>query len=416
MAGCATTESASDESDGAAEAPARSPGPNLAATDPAIRTIQLYPGNTERALPVVTLNSSETLTLEFDLMAQQGRQLSVYFEHADRTWRRDLSPARTLTGFTYDALLDYRRSRGTRVPYVHYTYTFPNRDINFRVSGNYILRVTESGNPDAVLFERVFFLAESKGSLSLGADPVVVTGQRQPSIRPLAQFTPPSDLQGTSFGYTTCFVRNGRLPESRCEDRPRLAAAPELAFELPRSQAFAPTTADYLLDLSRLAAGGEIERVDLTTEPPEVLLEPDIAKFAGSALNPSLNGQIEVRNAIRGRAEPHLTAEYARTTFVFVPPNRQRLQGDIAVAGSFTGMQYDPRLRMSWNPERGAYEGDVLLKQGRYTYYYDAADPRLQTALRQNLPRTRNLYTAFVYYEDLSENTDRLLRVGSFER
>jgi len=381
-----------------------------------VRTIQVYAGSAERSLPVIRLGSGEQIRLEFDLMARQGRPLSIYFEHADRQWRRDLSPSQYLESFRNDNLLDYDPSIGTAVPYVHYAYRFPNDDIRFRLSGNYILRVTEQGQPDNVLFERAFFIAEDAGTLDLAAEGVVISGQRQPSVRPIAQFRPPTPLRGSPFGFAVCFLRNGRLPDARCETQPQLAQAPDLSFELDRQRAFAPVTADYFLDITSLRVGGSIESVDRSTEPFSVLLKPDYARFAGSPLEPPLNGQTVIRGARSSPRDAATTAEYVRATFGFVPPDEQPLGGEVSVAGSFTNMDYDPDLRLSFVAERKRYEGDVLLKQGQYEYYYDSTDPALQRILRQNLPRTTNTYTAFVYYDDPSESTDRLLRVRSVER
>ncbi|PQJ36560.1 hypothetical protein BSZ35_16480 [Salinibacter sp. 10B] len=394
----------------------RTAGPSLAPQDEDIRTVQLYRGENERNLPITSLQSPEPLTLEFDLMAQQGRPLSVYFVHANREWKRDLSPSQTLESYHDDRLVDYRGSQGTEVPYVHYEYRFPNDDIRFRVSGNYILRVTEQGRRDSVLFERPFFISDETGDLQLGAEALMVPGQRQRSLRPIARYNPPAALRGDPFGYTVCFVRNGRLPDTRCQGRPLLAQQPRLEFELDRDEAFAPITADYTVDLGDLRTGAKIERTNRTVSPLEVLLEPDYAQFSGRDLDAALNGQIVVKAAVDGRATPALTAEYVETTFAFVPPREQPLAGRVVVAGSFSGMNPAQGTRMEWRPLRGRYEGEILLKQGLYQYFYHTPDARLRDAVRRSQARIQSIYTSFVYYEDPSVGTDRLLRVNSVRR
>ena len=419
MGGCATSEQAEREGESdttATQSPPDPPGPDLAPQSEEIRTVQLYRGTDERNFPITALRSGDPLTLEFDLMQQKGQPLSVYFYHADRSWTRDLSPTQFLESYHNDKLLDYRQSQGTVVPYVHYEYRFPNDDIRFRLSGNYILRVTKQGQPEAVLFERAFFVTDDTGSLQIGTEPIPVPGQRQQSVRPVAQFTPPSALGGDPFGYTVCFVRNGRLPDTRCEDRPLVGQQPKLVFELDRSRAFDPTTADYTVDLGNLRAGRGVENTNRTVTPFQVLLEPDYAQFSGRDLDASLNGQIVVRAALDSYANPALRAEYVRTTFAFVPPNEQPLSGDVKVAGSFSGMDPGRGTRMQWQPGRRRYEGDVLLKQGRYQYFYSASDPLLQRAIQQSQLRRQNTFIAFMYYRDPSQRTDRLLRVTSVQR
>ncbi|WP_103019066.1 type IX secretion system plug protein domain-containing protein [Salinibacter altiplanensis] len=410
--GCKSTEETEQ-----AEASSSTPGavqPGLTPPSSSIRTIQLYQGGDEQSLPVTSMGRGDGLTLEFDLLAEEGRPLSIYFQHADRTWRRDLSPGQFLESFQDDRLVDYRPSRGTDISYVHYRYRFPNDDIRFRVSGNYVLRVTERGRRDSVLFEQPFFVTEEEGGLQLGAEGLPVPGQQQPSLRPRARFAPPSAIRGNPFGHAVCFVRNGRFADTRCKDRPLLVRQPELEFELGRERAYDPATAEYGLDLSTLRPTAQVARVKRTSRPIQVVLDPDHARFAEALRGPSLNGQTVVRNALSAQADPSITAEYVETTFAFVPPDETPYGSPPVVAGSFSGMDPAQGTPMDWNAEQGRYEGRVLLKQGRHQYFYATSGPGLTKEVRRTQLRRTSTYTAFVYYRDPQYNTDRLLRVGGF--
>ncbi len=416
VAGCVSSENSKDER-GADQTTARGIiGPDLAPQSKSIRTVQLYREGNETNLPVVARNSGESLTLAFDLMAEEGRPLSISFHHADRTWTRDLSPNQVLESYHDDRLVDYQSSRGTQTPYVHYTYQFPNDDIRFRLSGNYILRVTEQGRRDSVLFERPFFISDRTGQLRADLEALPISGERQAALRPVARYDPPSAFKGSTFGYAACFVRNGHLADARCQTQPRLVQGAAVDFELERDRAFRATTADYTVDLGDLRAGGDIERSDRTASPIRVLLEPDYAGFSDGDFDASLNGQIVVDGAVRGRAEPAVTAEYVETTFAFVPPDEQSLAGGVVVAGSFAGMDPDQGVDMQWQPGRERYEGAVLLKQGRYQYFYQSPDDRLDRAARNAQARRSNAYTTFLYYRDSGEGTDRLVQVRTFGR
>ncbi|PSQ70929.1 MAG: hypothetical protein BRD31_03250 [Bacteroidetes bacterium QH_2_64_26] len=113
LAGCTSTEQADENPSSSDPVTVQ---PEFAPSATSVRTVQLYRGDDERSLPVITLNSDEALTLEFDLMELQGRPLSVYFEHADRTWQRDLSPSQALESFHQRKLCLARdRARSTRL-------------------------------------------------------------------------------------------------------------------------------------------------------------------------------------------------------------------------------------------------------------------------------------------------------------
>lgn len=391
-----------------AEAAAMRQDLNLAATSADVRTIQLYRGEDERQLPILALGANDRITLEFDVMGSRGRPLSIYFYHANREWQRDLSPVEYLTSFQRDELLDFSLSRATDTPYVHYTYQFPNESIGFSLSGNYILRVTEQGFEDEVLFEQPFFITEQSTPQELAFTSAII-GSGYPATLPILRFIPPSDLGGNAFDYSVCFVRNGRYELARCSTNPMLAAQPALQFELEPEFAFMPEPAEYFLDLRYVRPGAHVEQADLSTSPPSVTLKPDYANFPGTPLADLLNGQTVVSAVVDNVADPDFSGEYVEAGFSLVPPDEMPFSGDVVVVGSFSDWQVDPRNELTWVPERGRYEGSVLLKQGLYEYRYASSDPRYQRALSMAPPRVENLYSTFVYYRDMLLNTDRLI-------
>jgi hypothetical protein len=81
----------------------------------------------------------------------------------------------------------------------------------------------------------------------------------------------------------------------------------------------------------------------------------------------------------------------------------------VAVTGSFSNWEFDPRNLLAWDPEDRWYEGSVLMKQGHYEYRYLVDDARLRQAMQGAPAQARNLYTTFVYLDDVRVSTDRLL-------
>lgn len=407
LAGCASTDEMHDERTGETEAP--SLRPTLAPTDTTVHTIQLYQGNDERALPIISVNASNQLTLAFDILTEDGRPLSVYFFHADRSWQRDLSPSQYMEGFIDDAVLDYRPSRGTDVPYVHYRYQFPNDTIGFTVSGNYIVRVTEQGRRNDVLFERAFYVTEQRASGQIDIEGLRRPGQPLPLQQPSLLFTPPADLRGNPFGYTVCFARNGLREAPRCSERPLLSEQPALAFELDREDAYAPTTAPNVVDLSSLRTSRSIAHVDRTRRPPRIEIEPDDARFLGEDRFDPLDGQTLVRAALRQLSDPEVSAQYVDVQFTLRPPEPAASRRDVFLTGPF--LHSDEGLRMSWDATTASYVATARMKQGMHEYSYRSTDPDLQSLLQEQLMRRENRYITFVYYRDASLGTDRLLHV-----
>lgn len=413
LSACAAPMEAVDGAEASAPVAPRSPGnsggPALLAANADVRTIQLYASSDERRLPVLSLESGGKLTLEFDLMAPTGRVLSVYFYHADRSWSRDLMPIEYMRAFHREDLVEFNSSHGDN-RYVHYRYEFPTPSIDFRISGNYILRVTESGKEDQVLFERPFFVTEQRLPVEMGIEQVPVSGSTFPATSPSVRFNTSDPTLGSVYDYNVCFVRNGRLEQSRCTSRPSLLSQPYLNFYLEPREAFPAEPDDYYLNVSSFRPGGDIESVDLSKVPYEVHLDPDYVRFAGSSVDPDLQGQI-VTARVPGDAD--YSGEYARVRFALVPVEGTALSGDLRVVGSFNGWQTENAPRLYWVAERSRYEGEVLLKQGEYQYRYTSTDARMRSMLRQAPPTMNDIYTALVYFRDQRVGTDRLLSVSA---
>lgn len=399
--GCASSENASSSPD-----EPRPPRALLAPADSTVRTVQLYRGEDERALPVLSMQGGAPLTLEFDLLVDDGRPLSVYFIHADRTWRRDLTPSQYMQSFASDRLLDYRFSRSTQVPYVHYTYEFPNDSIGFTVSGNYIVRVTEQGNRDAVLFERPFYVSEQEAAGNLELEALRQPGTTQAPLRPTLRFTPPDDLQGNPYGYTVCFARDVMIEAPRCSTRPLLNAQPQLGFELDREAAFAPEVPSLELDLSNLRTSIRIARVDRQRRPPRVVLDPDRARVLEGE-PAALGGGSVIRDALRGVPDGELSGEYVDVQFALVPPDAVPVQGAVQLNGPVA----PEGVPMQWDAQAGHYTATRRIKQGLHAYRYETTDAGLQRVLQRASLRYARQYLTFVYYRDARVGTDRLLQV-----
>ncbi len=336
-AGCGGAREAGDREPFVIESePEEAVGLSLAAADSSVKSVQLYrvtersgggiPDETgsEVQFPALALGSIDQLELEFDLMEAAGRPLSVYFYHADANWRRDLTPAEYLGAFHRDELVSYTPSRATDVAYTHYAYRFPNSAISFLISGNYVLRVTEQGMEEEVLFERPFFVTEQAVGLQVGIENRLMGERGFNAVQPSASFVPPAAQQPNVYDFSVCFVRNGRFEAPRCAAQPRLIQSPSLLFYLEPRQAFEPVTADYFLDLRYLRVGNQIARVDFGAVPYRVVLEPDYARFPGNPIAPFLRGQTVISGAVTDVANPDVSAQYALVQFCYVTDTGRR--------------------------------------------------------------------------------------------
>lgn len=382
------------------------------ATDARVHTIQLYQTGEEISLPVLSLRDASTLTLEFDLVGDGASQsLDVEFRRVSTTNGPDLLPSEYLTGFDRDQIFDADPSNTTAVPYVHYEYTFPNSGIGFRLGGVYALRVSEPGGP--ALFERTFFVSEDlvQTDVVLGTR-LAELGAVGNAIQPAARLRPQGPLQNEdAYQFRVCFFRDGQVDALRCAPEPSLAELAIYGFYLPRAQAFEPAPPIFRLDLGLLGLSPEVEQVDIAATPPTALMAPDYAAFGGEVLDPALLTGAAIDEGYRDAGQGDDDAEYVEVTFRYVPQGEREVTGPVYVRGGFTDGRTSAQNRLTWVPEAKRYEGTVLVKQGVYVYDYPA--PRATPSQRATSLGQPSVYTALVFYRDLTRFTDRLVGVQS---
>jgi hypothetical protein len=410
LAGCAATGSEGVPADVLPDPTLVQPGGAVTVADD-VATVQLYREGDEAALPIVSMNSGEQLVLSFDRVGETvGRPLSVFFYHLDREGRRDLSPVEFLDGFQTGEIRDYRSSLGTRVEYVHYRYDFPNDDISFRISGNYAVRVTELGQEEAVLFERAFFVAEERTEVDLVIGTGTLFGGGGSVLQPVARLSPDPELNGQLFDYSVCFARNGQIGATLCADDASLVSQALYQYELPRRSSFPVDGPLYKADIGELRPGRDVDRVDFSTDPFQVVLALDYARF-GSDVDPLLlTGAPVVRSVVQGTRRPSIEADYVDVFFRYVPDDEEELEGPVILSGAFNGWAVDPAYQMRWDEDDRVYTATLLLKQGTYLYRYAVADPEeLEIRERERGVGRESLYTALVYFRDVALGTDRLV-------
>ena len=128
---------------------------------PRFKSVQVWVNDNDQAPPVLFLNGPDRLVISFDELAEERSYLRYFLTHCNAQWQPDgLVANEFLDGFNDGSVEDYDYSRGTTVHYVNYRITIPNEDMRPTISGNYLLEVYEDGQPDKILLQVRFYVAE----------------------------------------------------------------------------------------------------------------------------------------------------------------------------------------------------------------------------------------------------------------
>lgn len=377
--------------------------------DPRVGGIQLSTRGDEASLPILPLRGDQQLRLEFDLVGQEiGTPLEITFAYTDLRGQQTLLPAEYMTGFEQDNIISFERSgASSTVPYVHYTYDFPNRTIGFQVSGNY-RAIVRDPQTRAVLLEMPFFVSEQLAEVELAFGATVQNGSVGFATQPAARLRPDASLnEFDGSQYTVCFARNGRTDGFRCAPEPSLIDLALFQFFLPREAAFPEQPPLFDLDMGFLSVNEDILDLDRSTAPPTATLDLDYAEFGGDVRQAVVSAIPLIESVYRDIGRADVDAQYVDVVFRLVPPNSRQFARRIFVTGSFNGWRRTPGAEMEWKDELGRYEVTLRLKQGRYIYAYDGIPTQ---AAGLGAP---SLFTAYVYLNDPQRFTDRLVAVRS---
>ena len=125
---------------------------------PHIQTIILSTDAMANNMPIV--QKDEVLHLRFDDL--QGTETTYYYQivRAEADWTpTDLFESEYLEGFNDLRIRDMENAYGTLQSYTHYRLDIPNTDTRIKLSGNYLLNVTDR---DGILvFSKKFLVSEN---------------------------------------------------------------------------------------------------------------------------------------------------------------------------------------------------------------------------------------------------------------
>ncbi|MDQ3278445.1 MAG: DUF5103 domain-containing protein, partial [Bacteroidota bacterium] len=106
---------------------------------PTVKSIKLFRSGDQTSFPVIQLNSSDLLQLEFDDLDVRVKNYYYSFQLCNADWTPSmLTSFDYIRGFQSQRIATYRNSSLATVSYVHYQATVPDRNSAPSRAGNYL--------------------------------------------------------------------------------------------------------------------------------------------------------------------------------------------------------------------------------------------------------------------------------------
>jgi len=380
--------------------------PHQVAPPEYIRSIELF-RRTPGSVPVITLNSGQTLQLRFDELAETINTFQVQVKHYNADWTEStLLPSFVHAGFRDDIIAEGTPGVGQYPSYFSYSYTFPNPNLDIQISGNFMLQVYEYGSRE-LLFTLPFFVMEDRGRLNASVTGYF-EGRTFPNHQVFTDYHYPPFVSMPIIDIDMYVTQNQFWGRSQIATQRDVSSPDLIRMHIDRNEGFAgryefrPLVIDDIRSISR----GVID-VFPDRDPPLIRLQYDVVDLD---INPRPS-----RSYAYGAPATSRAARYTEVEFNLERPSHISPDEEIYVLGSFTNWNLSELQRMNYDSEQDAFRATIMIKEGRYDYTYSTiTNNRLsELSLAAFFAQTIQDYQIMIYYHDQQEQYDRLLQFGS---
>ena len=381
---------------------------------PEVRSVQCYVAtgqpNEVFQPPVVPLGQSQSIVLEFDVLAGQSQRYSAKLIHCDADWQASvLTDMQFLNEINDFIITDYRVGTGTKVPYFHYRMRAPG----VKISGNYLLVVQSAGGVPVVSRRLLVYENQVQVALQPG---IVVGGQERYTLQQLdfGISYASVDLVNPAVEVKVVLRQNFRWDNAKYNLRPTFVRDAErrLDYQYFGFENAFPGLSEYrYFDTRSVQAPGiGVLHLDPRTNPTTVTLQPETTR-SQQAYNQyqDANGQRVFESREYGNGATN--ADYADVTFQLKAA--QPAPGTVYAFGALSDWQLKDEFKLAYDETKQLYTGHALLKQGYYNYDFAVAGARgtapNEVYFEGSHQETENQYDLLVYYRPPGTRADLLI-------
>ena len=376
-----------------------------------IKTI-IFTQNNQNAVPIFQLGDS--FQIEFDDLYGDESNYFYQIVHCDYDWQpSQLSKAEFINGFDDQRIQEYYTSLNTLQVYSHYKFSFPNKFTNFRISGNYMIKVLNDDRE--IIFSRKLILYEN-----LVTVPVQVKRARNlkdVNFKQNLDFSIKSNtllFQNPIQNVKVAIFQNGQFNTAITNIRPMFTVGNDLVYKYDaETQFWGGNEFNFFENKDIRAANNTVSYIDSKGIYNTHLFANNARKNTIYTYFPDINGNFLVTNIIAQNNA--VEADYAWVFFTLSAPTFF-VKKDIYITGMFNNFALSPEFKMDYNAAKNTYEKALILKQGFTNFQYTVADLKGKidndNAIDGNFFQTENNYFIVVYYRENGQRNDRVIGKG----
>lgn len=381
-----------------------------------IKTIQFHESSWDYAAPVIPLNGGQLIELSFDDLDADQKQYAITFVHCNADWTpSDLMISEYITGFFDINIINFSYAMSTYQPYTHYTLLFPQQNVTFTKSGNYVMYVYNRNDKKDIILSRRFMIYDNKTSIAANFRQTI-SGENQYRQQHI-DFTissPGYDINNPYKDLKVAITQNNRWDNAVTDIKPTFINGNQLTYSLDDASTFNGGNEFRFFDIRSLRFLTQYVK-EITRDSAlknHVVLYPEILRANKPYLfYNDFNGNFLIRNRESG-GNQDIEADYVYVDF-FLPYVTPEAKGNFYIMGKLTDWRMSRLSKMTYNYKRFGYEATLYLKQGFYNYEYvlssDTKKSGDETITEGNYWDTENDYNIFVYHRKFGTYYDQLI-------
>lgn len=384
--------------------------------DENIKTVQMYRDGNELSYPVIELGEETPLFFQFDVLSEELKDYYYTIIHCDHNWNESyVLQADYLDGFTENPLNDYGLSFNTTFDYVNYQLILPNEEVQFKVSGNYVLVIYEDNDKEKIVLTQRFHVVEPYVGIEGTVRRATLDAFKGENHE--VDFTivhPNLAIDNPRDEVKVVIMQNNRWDNAIRDLKPLYIRDSELIYDYNRENVFpAGNEFRYFDNRTNRINGENVLATDYhrpyfhkTLLPDEIRSNKRFFKYE------EMNGRFAIESQDPEKRNYDIECDYTFVHFT-LPMENILMGGTINVFGALTGWNANKSNEMTWNFDTSAYELTLLLKQGYYNYNYVYVEQGSKVADMKNIEgsfwEAENDYQIFVYYKDIADRFYRLV-------
>ncbi len=382
-----------------------------------VQSVFLNPMGNPLGFPAIRLRSADRLILRFDDFDQGVKNYQYTLVHCNADWTPSkLSKAEYMGSMQEFFITDYDFSFNTLVPYTHFHLMLPNKNMNFTISGNYLLIVYD-GTIDNPVITRRFIVYEEIANVGVQVKRATqvednMSKQEVDVIVSHPDYVIPDPFQDVKM----TIIQNYRWDNAITNLKPNFVSATQMTYNYDKENTFNGLNEFRFFDIKNLQVLSMNVRRTVLEDLWTVYIAPE-AKRSHSryVFWEDINGMFVARKLDARNYDTE--ADYAWVDF-YLESESPYLEGDVYVWGHLSDWKTSPYFKMKYNYDRKAYEAQILLKQGFYNYMYaiqkdnGEIDP---APIEGNFWETENEYHVFVYHREIGIRYDKVIGYGNIK-